>query len=456
MTPRTRFRIPSILLTALVLGAPQAKAASVCDVAPTVTVVLTNGAVGVPVVVNVTAHDANGDAITSLTADVSALPAGNNAVFTANATNTAGTLVWTPQAGQAGSYPVTYTASNSLSGSAGGTIQVTDTGGVPFVQPIPNVVTAPGSLVTFPVYAGDPDGDPILSLTMAAPAPPGATFVTNPANTLGTFSWTVPLEAAGNYAVTFTASNGQSGSTTVTIVVLLSAQAPVVQAPASISGQEGSPISFCVTALSAENGPLSALTMSPLPPGAQFAADPTNEVGAFSWTPGAGQAGTYTVYTTAWTATTPPLAASAATTIFVTGVNHPPIANPGGPYAGVVGVPVQLNGTGSSDPDGQPLQYSWTIEGVGTAVGSTPLVTFAMDGTHAISLTVTDNGSPPLSGSATTSAAIVASLDARVYTVGGNQTIRLGSNKATWCAEVGESPRSPGRRSSGPTMTTTA
>ena len=50
--------------------------------------------------VNVTAADADGDAITSLTA--SGLPAG--ATFTPGPGNTSGTLDWTPGFDQAGSY----------------------------------------------------------------------------------------------------------------------------------------------------------------------------------------------------------------------------------------------------------------------------------------------------------------------------------------------------------------
>src|SRR5207247_2638456 len=48
------------------------------------------------ITVNVTAADADGDSITALTADLSALPAGSNASFTPAPGNTSGTLRWTP------------------------------------------------------------------------------------------------------------------------------------------------------------------------------------------------------------------------------------------------------------------------------------------------------------------------------------------------------------------------
>ena len=52
---------------------------------------------------------------------------------------------------------------------------------------------------------------------------------------------------------------------------------------------------------------------------------------------------------------------NATVTIYLAGVNLPPTAEAGGPYSVEENSTVQLDGTGSSDPDGDTLTYSWTI-----------------------------------------------------------------------------------------------
>jgi hypothetical protein len=71
-------------------------------------------------------------------------------------------------------------------------------------------------------------------------------------------------------------------------------------------------------------------------------------------------------------------------------VNQSPFADPNGRYCGVEGTPVDFNGTGSSDPDGDPLTYEWDFGDNNTGVGVTPTHTYAQEGTYTVCLTVTD------------------------------------------------------------------
>ena len=55
------------------------------------------------------------DALSSLTADLSGLPAGHDAVFTPAGDNASGTLTWTPTHADSGSHTIVFTAANDSS-----------------------------------------------------------------------------------------------------------------------------------------------------------------------------------------------------------------------------------------------------------------------------------------------------------------------------------------------------
>ncbi|MFL5380952.1 MAG: S8 family serine peptidase [Longimicrobiaceae bacterium] len=81
--------------------------------------------------------------------------------------------------------------------------------------------------------------------------------------------------------------------------------------------------------------------------------------------------------------------------------NAPPVAVPGSGYAGSKGVPVQFDGSASSDPNGKPITWAWNFgdptSGSNTSTLASPTHTYLRAGTYAVTLTVTD-----ASGRATT------------------------------------------------------
>lgn len=83
--------------------------------------------------------------------------------------------------------------------------------------------------------------------------------------------------------------------------------------------------------------------------------------------------------------------------------NKPPVADSGGPYIGQEGTAIPFDGTGSSDPEGGILSFTWDFDslvdsdGDGNfindidATGPTPTHTYYDDGIYVVTLTVTDS-----------------------------------------------------------------
>jgi len=145
--------------------------------------------------------------------------------------------------------------------------------------------------------------------------------------------------------------------------------------------------------------------------------DPDGNVASYDWDFGDGNNGTgvsplhtYNAagnYTTSLVVTDNQGASSPASTAQVTisepVVNLPPVADPGGPYSGDTGAPVQFDGSGSTDPNGDAIGYTWDFGDGQTSTLPSPSNTYAAAGTYTVTLTVDDG---TLSDSATTTATI--------------------------------------------------
>jgi hypothetical protein len=402
----------------------------------------------------------------------------------------------------------------------------------PVVTAPPTARSHPGCTLTFTVTATAIPGETIASLT-ATGAPIdllGATFTPNATNTEGTFSWQIPITGGGSFTVTFRAvdSAGLLGSASTTIVVALSDAAPVVVAPASVTGMEGQQFCFTVSAVDPDGDPPVLQPPGPIPLGATFVIGPPDR-GTFCWTPDSNDAGSYsvtlcavsssctgaqltgcaTIAITIFNANLPPTLAaigdlaveagasldkplsasdpdgdalafsktagpffvtvsttgpttgnlnagpgladagthsvtvnvsdgfandSETLTLTVTPCDCPPVADAGGPYQGFVGVPIQFDGTSSSDPLGSPLAYAWDFGDGESATGPQPAHAYLAEGTYQVLLTVTNNRGQSDADAITV--IIGGPPPAIAFTTGGNGAVRLASSKPRNCVRI--------------------
>jgi len=350
---------------------------------------------GQPVTLVVTASDVNGDAITSLMA--TGLPSG--ASFTSNASNTVGTLTWTPTTTQAGQYDVTFTAANSLQGSAATHLVVLESGtgndNCPTITSASMLTINEGQALTFQVNAGDADND--NTTITATGLPTGATFNDNDNNT-GTFTWTPSGTQSGVYVVTFMVNDNagciQAATTVITVSESGANQCPVITVtPPTLTVVEGQHFAFNVTASDPDGGGVDLMALN-VPSGATFN-DNGNNTGTLDWTPGSTQAGIYTVIFVADDSEgCTPTATLVVTVNEGTGNQCPTITAPG-TQSVAEGQPLNFTVT-ATDPDGGSVTLSAT--GVPTGATFTPATgafswtpTSTQSGTYTVTFTGNDN-----------------------------------------------------------------
>jgi hypothetical protein len=232
---------------------------------------------GVLLSFTISATDGDGD---TLTYSASNLPIG--ATFNTSTR----TFFWTPNYVQAGSYPNVHfqVSDGSLTDSEDISITVNNVSQAPVLNSIGNKSVNEGSLLSFTISATDADGD---TLTYSASnLPSGAAFNTS----TRTFSWTPSYAQAGSYSnVHFQVSDGSlTDSEDISITVNNVSQAPVLNSIGNKSVNEGSLLSFTISATDADGDTLT-YSASNLPSGAAF----NTSTRTFSWTPNYAQAGSY-------------------------------------------------------------------------------------------------------------------------------------------------------------------
>jgi hypothetical protein len=282
-----------------------------------------------------------------------------------------------------------------------------------------------------------------VSLTFTAQA-------AGPSPRTATITGTPAFDAAGSYTIVWTVNDGTgatnaTASTNTVLTIANTNQQPAITAPSAVSDTAGTALEpIMATATDADGTDNLTITQSGKPLSLIFTSNSPGvspRTAQIAGTSSCADQGTYSIVWTVNDGTGATNATASTTTVLTLTPcqNRAPTANPNGPYNGVVGIPVDFNGTGSSDPDGDALTYAWTFGDGGTGSGLMTSHTYADSGLFAVCLTVADRaiGDPGLlSDTKCTTAHITTFLPTRVFTVGGNGTIRLAAGKPKSCFQI--------------------
>jgi PKD repeat protein len=262
------------------------------------------------------------------------------------------------------------------------------------LNPIGAKTVNEGQALAFTATGSDPDGN-ALTFTSAT-LPSGATLT--PA---GAFSWTPDFTQAGNYNVTITVSDGALAASETFTISVGNVNRPPVLSPSPVGNRNvtvGQTLTIAITASDPDGDALSFGSAN-LPSGATLVPGAPGAA-TFSWTPTAAQTGSFPNVT--FTVSDGALTDSEIFTITVAAVaaNHPPVVTNPGNKTVTEGQLLSFTITGT-DPDGNTLSFfasgslpSGATLGPSGAFRWTPATGQA--GAYSVTVTATDNGTPPL------------------------------------------------------------
>jgi len=343
-------------------------------------------AVGRPVSLNGSGStDVDGNTLTFAWSFVSR-PAGS----TATLSNPAAVMP-TFTADVPGNFVLQLIVNDGTVNSAPDTVQITTTNTAPTANAGPDQRVSVGAAVQLNGTASsDPEGSALTYTWSLITRPPGsASVLSNPNSATPGFT----VDVAGTYIAQLIVNDGFANSPPDTVTISTGNVPPVANAGpdqnvavgatvvlngSASSDADGQPLTYAWSFTSRPTGSAATL-INPTAVSASFVPDVP---------------GTYVAQLIVNDGT----ANSAPDTAVITTPNSVPTANAGADNTVAVGQAVQLNGGGSSDPDGNPLTYSWSITSAPTGstatltnpTSATPSLTPDIAGTYTIQLVVND------------------------------------------------------------------
>jgi len=329
--------------------------------------------------------DADGDPMTyqwSLTS----MPAGSATTLSDPAAMMPTFLIDAP-----GSYVAELIVNDGSADSAPDTVQIDTQNSAPVADAGPDQNVFTTETVTLDGSGSvDVDGDPLTYRWSLTSLPPGsATTLSDPAAVMPTFL----VDAPGSYVAELIVNDGSADSAPDTVQIDTQNSAPVANAGPDQTVFTTETVTLDGSASTDVDGDLLSYqwSLATLPPGSVTTiSDPAAVMPTFL----VDVPGTYV----AQLIVNDGVADSASDTVQIDTLNSAPVADAGPDQTVFVSSLVQLDGSGSSDVDGNPLTYTWTltIAPAGSfAVLSNRFVfdpTFVADmaGTYTFSLVVND------------------------------------------------------------------
>ena len=282
--------------------------------------------------------------------------------------------------------------SGGSSGSSGGNV---DSNSAPIANAGADQNVTTGSTVTLNASASsDADGD-MLEYAWSFQALPNGSSATLSSSTSVTPFFIADMD--GEYIVRLTVTDGTATSTADTVSILASS---ANSAPVAVAGNNQNVTTGSLVTLNgsnsydADNDPLTYAWVMTSKPSSSAAtlSDPTAVMPTFT----ADVEGAYSIVLRVSDGVA--TSATSTTTIIASSSNSVPVANAGTDQNVVIGRALTLDGTGSSDADGNFLTYDWSFTSLPTGSHATlsdtstaqPTLTPDIAGTYVVTLRVDD------------------------------------------------------------------